>query len=140
MILRLKNGGIIASGILRKNNPVDFKHIGTGTAVAEFGVCVRNEKQPDGSWENEWLDCKAWKDLAENISNLPPSASVFLAGKMETREWTGRDGEPKSKAECVCDFVTMSYVGFGECQEIPGTSLSTPEYEDIEDGDGELPF
>lgn len=142
MLLQFKNGTVIASGTLRKNNPVDLKSVGAkGTSCAAFGVCVKSEKSDDG-WQNDWLDCKAWKELADRVATLPPSASVFVIGKMETREWQGRDGEMKSKTECVCDFVTTAYIPEDEpaLPDFDSSPGELPKFAELDDGDGELPF
>lgn len=63
---------------------------------------------------NEWRDGKklylrwsAFKDLAENIaaSRLEKGAHVTVTGKLHTREYQDRDGQPRSSTELeVTDF------------------------------------
>ena len=127
MILKLKDGSAIATGTLRMSDPVSFKYVGNkSTPLAEFGVKVDNRRGEDGQWSSTWINCKCWNDLAGAVKNLPGGASVFVAGRFETRSWDGNDGETKQKTELVCDFVTTAFTG--------GGSRSTPPAVDIQYG------
>lgn len=150
MIIRLKNGDALGTGTLRRNDPVELKFIGEkSTPLATFGVNVRNLRKPDGSWDSEWINCKAWGDAAYQAAGLTPGAAIFFSGRMETRTFTARDGGEKSVEECRIDFVTQSFIGGGDPESAAATTPAAPRsavahpvdvaFTELPD-DGELPF
>lgn len=144
MILRFKDGTVVASGKLRKD-PVKFRRVGSkDSALAEFGVLVKNERRADGTYDSEWLDCKAWYGLAEACAFLRPSSAVMISGKLETRSFAGRDGMEKSRTECVCDCVIQGITSLGAPSVPKPAEAKSPvdvAFDELgEDGGGELPF
>ena len=83
-----------------------------GVAIAS-GTIASTDRYLDRQ-TNEWKDGKklflrwsAFKDLAENIagSQLAKGAQVTVTGKLHTREYQDRDGQPRSSTELeVTDF------------------------------------
>jgi single-strand DNA-binding protein len=72
-----------------------------GTAVCNFRVGhTPRTRGEDGSWrdgEPTFLDCTAWRQLAESMAELPKGTRVIVAGRLRTERWTGKDGEQRSK-------------------------------------------
>jgi len=147
MILKYKNGACIASGRATKNGS-EVKYIGTKqTAKFEFSLKVDSEKQPDGSWKPQWLNCALWGDQAEEQPGIAGGDMVFVCGKVESREWEGRDGEIRHSEEMRCDFVMSNGKNTmpDSVPPIPGpmkdpVDVSADDFTDIGDSDGELPF
>ena len=83
-----------------------------GVAIAS-GTIASTDRYLDKQ-TNEWKDGKklflrwsAFKDLAENIaaSQLVKGAQVTITGKLHTREYQDRDGNPRTSTELeVQDF------------------------------------
>ena len=128
---------MLVTGFVRKENPVEVKLVGSNsTPLAEFGLCYEKGK---------WLNCKAWREQALSLSGVKGGESLFVAGHMETREWTGSDGQPKSRTELVADFVTLPFMGAAKPLPQSFTAatkpvdVTPPGFNELED-DGELPF
>jgi single-strand DNA-binding protein len=75
----------------------------TGAAVCKFRVAStpRYFDRTAGEWkdgEPTFLDCSAWRGLAEHIAeSLPRGARVILTGNLKTQRWKS-DGSGKSTA------------------------------------------
>lgn len=139
MKIQTNSGAVIASGSLKRENPVDYREVGQNeTPLATFGLMTKRNKGPNGQPDAEWLNCKAWRDLAKKIAVCPGGADVLVAGHMETETWNGRDGQQHSREICVCEFIAMS--SFATASAAP---RETPRPTDVfhdEPDDGELPF
>ena len=139
MKIQTNSGAVIASGSLKRENPVDYREVGQNeTPLATFGLMTKRSRGRDGQPDAEWLNCKAWRDLAKKIAVCPGGADVLVAGHMETETWNGRDGQQHSREICVCEFIAMS--SFATTSAAPH---ETPRPTDVfhdEPDDGELPF
>lgn len=90
----------------------ELRYSSGGVAIAS-GTIASTDRYLDKQ-SNEWKDGKklylrwsAFKDLAENIaaSQLVKGAQVTITGKLHTREYQDRDGNPRSSTELeVQDF------------------------------------
>lgn len=90
----------------------ELRYSSGGVAIAS-GTIASTDRYLDRQ-TNEWKDGKklylrwsAFKDLAENIagSQLAKGAQVTVTGKLHTREYQDRDGQPRSSTELeVTDF------------------------------------
>lgn len=90
----------------------ELRYSSGGVAIAS-GTIASTDRYLDKQ-TNEWKDGKklflrwsAFKDLAENIagSHLAKGAQVTITGKLHTREYQDRDGNPRSSTELeVQDF------------------------------------
>lgn len=143
MKIQTKSGAVIASGSLKQNDPVDYREVGaSGTPLATFGVMVTRGNQRTGS-QPEWLNCKAWRDLAKKAAACPGGSDVLVAGHVETETWSGRDGQQHSREVCVCEYIAMSTfatVTKIQTESPPPVDVSAADWHDISDEDGELPF
>lgn len=150
MILSLKSG-CLASGRVTKNGG-ELIFIGDrGTPKYQFSVQVENWKDENGEWKSRFLDCELFGKAAEAAPEIHGGDLVFCTGKLETRTWNGRDGEPRSATSLKCDFVTVASSGRRAGAEDAGPSAKpagrgvdvypeTDEFAEIGEEDGELPF
>jgi len=91
----------------------EVRMFANGGKVAKFGFAVNNRrKNPQtGVWEDEpvFLDCEAFNrgetgnraDLVEQ--HLRKGNQVFLEGHLQLDQWTGQDGQKRSKIKVVVD-------------------------------------
>ena len=74
-----------------------------GAEVANFSLAVnRSRKAQDGTREEEtmWVRCAAWRVLAGIAEQyLHKGDQVTVTGNLWLREYTGKDGAPKSSLE-----------------------------------------
>lgn len=79
----------------------DLRFTPNGAAVAKFTVAYTPRTRTEGGeWkdgEPTFLDCQAWRQLAENIAeSLTKGARVIVAGRLRTERWE-KDGEKRSR-------------------------------------------
>lgn len=75
-----------------------------GIALWEAGFKVRNT---DG--EFEWIEIQAWRKTAVFArDNLPSAAEVTAIGRWKHEEWTGKDGEERSREVFVVTHFRLN--------------------------------
>ncbi len=83
----------------------ELRYTPQGTAVCTFGLATNrtwttesNEKKEDTQFHR----IVAWNKLAELCSQLLfKGRKVFVEGRLQTREWTGKDGVARQTTEVV---------------------------------------
>lgn len=143
MILNFK-GGCIASGRVTKSGGV-MTFIGDrATPKYKFSIQVSNERDESGEWHSQYLDCEFFGKAAESAPEIHGGDVVLCAGKLETREWTGRDGEPRTSTTLKCGFAVTQNAGGGRAPKAAGKGVYVyPSESDFAEEDGEdyeLPF
>lgn len=116
----------------------ELRYLGNGTAVANFTLAVkRTFKNKDGEREADFINIQVWRKQAENVANyLAKGSLVAVAGRIQTRNFEGKDGNRVYVTEVVAEevnFLDSKKKDAGDSQE---------PYQDlypIED-DSELPF
>jgi single-strand DNA-binding protein len=82
-----------------------------GTAVVSFSLAVSESwKGKDGNKQErtEWVNCTAWRKLAEIIGQYVHKGSlIYVEGKMQSREYEGKDGTTKKVTEIVLNDMKM---------------------------------
>jgi single-strand DNA-binding protein len=106
----------------------EVRTFSTGGKVAKFGFAVNNRrKNPQtGQWEDEavFLDIEAFNrgengrqaDLVEQY--LKKGHLAYIEGHLQLDQWTGQDGQKRSKLKIVLDNLQFLQ---------PRTDGSTPE-------------
>ena len=121
------------------------RRTGSGVAVASFTLAVDR----DGSErEADFIDIVAWRNTAEFAAKyFSKGRMAVVAGRLQIRGWTDKDGNKRRTAEVVADSVY-----FGDSKR-DNSQQGTPQYapppyqappgeftEMTDDGDAELPF
>ena len=86
----------------------------SGSKVANFGFAVNNRRknQESGQWEDDpvFIDAVAWsrgesgRQLADLVEqSLHKGNQVFIEGHLQLDQWTGQDGQKRSKLKVVVD-------------------------------------
>lgn len=91
----------------------ELKYTPSGTAVCTFGVATnRSWTTAEGQIkeETQFHRVVAWQKLAELCGKLlTKGRRIFLEGRMTYRNFTGKDGQPRTIAEIVLDdFIVFS--------------------------------
>lgn len=70
--------------------------------------------------ETEWFGVVVWGKKAESCNQyLAKGSSVFVEGRLQTREWEDKDGQPRHKTEIVATQVEfLSHKSSGGSEEI----------------------
>ena len=136
----------------RLTHDPELRRTQSGTAVTSFSIaCDRDYKTQDGEKETDFIDIVAWRSTAEFVSKyFTKGRMAVVAGRLQIRDWTDRDGGRRRSAEVVADSV---YFGDSrpkeEGQNTPVSSGGSfgdlpegfqPNFGDAEGEDGNLPF
>lgn len=117
--------------------------------VTSFSIaCDRDFNGRDGEKQTDFFDVVAWRGVGEFIArNFKKGSMIALSGRLQTREWTDRDGNKRKTTEIV---VENAY--FGEAKrrddsgekadrgDYRGVNVSGADFGGLKDADGELPF
>ena len=114
------------------------------TPVASFTLAVdRDFSGRDGAEkQTDFIDCVAWRSSAEFISKyFSKGRMAVVAGRLQLRDWTDKDGNKRRNAEVVADHIY-----FGDSKKDSGTQSAEPtaygsqQFTELEDEDEDLPF
>lgn len=109
----------------------ELRHTQSGNAVASFAVAVERDF---GEKTADFISCVAWRQTGEFISKYFRRGSMIaVIGSLQSRKWQDRDGNNRTSWEINVDHAYFT----GEKQAV---SVEPPEFKEIDDGDGELPF
>jgi single-strand DNA-binding protein len=91
-------------------NP-ELRFTSGGTAKASFSVAVTRRRKRAQEWveETSFFDVVCWRELAENVAeSVSRGTRVVVAGRLEQRTYTAKDGNERSVVEIVADEVAPS--------------------------------
>lgn len=85
----------------------EYRATGNGTSVCNFTLAVdRDFKNQSGEKETDFIDCVAWRQSAEFVTNyLRKGSMAAVSGRLQIRGWTDKDGNRRKTAEVNCDNV-----------------------------------
>ena len=84
----------------------ELRRTGSGVAVASFTVAVDRDFSggDNGQKETDFIDCVAWRQTGEFVSKYFTKGRVIVvAGRLQIRSWTDKDGNKRRTAEVVAD-------------------------------------
>jgi single-strand DNA-binding protein len=123
---------------------VELRHISNGNAVASFSIAT-SEKWKDkntGEWQSrtEWHNIQAWGPLGERCAEyLHKGSTVYVEGKIQSREWEAKDGTKKKVTEIVASQVL--FLDGKQDKARPGPSDPPPrQVKPPVDDDSDIPF
>jgi single-strand DNA-binding protein len=89
--------------------PPELRYTPSGTAVADLRLAVnRNYSTQTGERREEtcFLTVVVWGKQAESCGEyLDKGSQVFVEGRLQTRDWEGKDGQKRSATEVVAERV-----------------------------------
>lgn len=100
---------ITVSGNLTRDPELRFTQ--GGKAIASFGIAVSRRYQANGEWQEQttFFNVSAWDQLGENAAaSLLKGHRVVVSGRLEIREYQGRDGEKRTSVDIVADDIGPS--------------------------------
>lgn len=78
----------------------ELRHTQTGKQVCTFSIACE-EKTKDKTY-TEWVRVVTWGRLAEVCDKyLKKGKQVYIAGRLQTREYTDRDGNKRKISEII---------------------------------------
>lgn len=126
----------------RLTAPVELKSSRTGKSVCDFSLACENRygdnKQVD------FLDFKAWNNIAELMSRLEKGTVVAIQAQAKSEKVKTKDRTYNNKYFLVKELHIMSKRGEYMPQdpyEQPAPSYASPsDFEEIVDNDDDMPF
>lgn len=115
----------------------ELRRTQSGVAVATFTVAVdRDYKDKDtGQRATDWITCVAWRSTAEFVEKyFAKGSQVLVAGRLQMRDWTDKDGNKRISAEVQAENVYFAGA------KTEGGRRELPEFEVMDDDDPDLPF
>jgi single-strand DNA-binding protein len=89
--------------------PPELRYTPSGTAVADLRLAVnRNYTTQSGEKREEacFLNVVVWGKQAEACGEyLDKGSPIMVEGRLQTREWEGKDGQKRSVVEVVAERV-----------------------------------
>jgi single-strand DNA-binding protein len=117
----------------------ELRNTQSGTPVCSFTVAW-SEKYKETETKL-FLNCTAWRGTGEMVSKyFSKGKEIIVEGKLDTHEWTDKDGSKRSTNEMVVDRVHFCGPkdGGGSAPAAPYDAHS--DFPEIGEEDGELPF
>lgn len=82
----------------------ELKQTPSGVSVCSFTVAVNRRVSKDGQQEADFINCQAWRQTAEFICKyFKKASSICIAGSIQTRIWTDKDGQKRYATEVIAD-------------------------------------
>lgn len=114
----MANGMIKVMLIGNATKDPEIKFTNSGTPVCNLRLaCTERAKGKDGNWEDrtEFVTVVCFGKTAENCGQyLGKGRQAFVDGRLQTREWTDKDGNKKYATEVVANQVL--FLGSGKDQ------------------------
>ena len=125
----------------------ELRRTQNGTAVTSFALAVdRDFKNADGTKDTDFIDVVAWRNTAEFTSKyFAKGRMAVVEGRLQLRDWTDKDGNKRRSAEVLADSIY-----FGDSRKdtqdgsfqpaAGGVDVSGPDFREVDEDDGDLPF
>ena len=124
----------------------ELRYTPSGTAVADLRLAVnRNYTTQAGEKREEtfFVNVVVWGKQAESSGEyLDKGSSIFVEGRLQTRDWEGKDGQKRSVTEVVAERVQFlsRTKGGGAGAPAPATAPAFAEEAPAGVGDDDVPF
>ncbi len=109
----------------------ELRYTPQGTAVCTIGMATNRTwvtESGEKREETEFHRIVAWNKLAELCSQLLfKGRRVYVEGRLQTRQWTGQDGQPRQATEIVIEDMLVLDNKRQEGQEAPAEQPIEPE-------------
>jgi len=123
----------------------ELRYTPQGTAVCSFSVATNRQWRTESGEmrdEAEFHRIVAWDKLAEICGNmLGKGKKVFVEGRLQSRRWTGQDGQQRTTVEIVIsDMLLLDRAGTrSDDTDYSQTQPQDDSFDDIPDDFGEEP-
>ena len=124
----------------------ELKHTTSGVPVASFTLAVdRDFKSGSGEKETDFIDVVAWRNTAEFVSKyFAKGRAAVVAGRLQIRKYTDKDGNNRSAAGVVADsvyFADSKTNTSGQAHAVPAFGgYDADGFRPLQDGNDDVPF
>ena len=120
--------------------PPELRYTPSGTAVADLRLAVnRSYSTQTGERREEtcFLTVVVWGKQAESCGEyLDKGSQVFVEGRLQTRDWEGKDGQKRTATEVVAERVQFMSRTKGAGAGAPATVPAAPAFAEDSGGGG----
>jgi len=120
----------------------ELRYTPSGTAVADLRVAVNRNYTTQGGDRREetcFLTVVVWGKQAESCGEyLDKGSSVLIEGRLQTREWEGKDGQKRTVVEVVAERV--QFMGRPKAAATAGVPAPETFPEEPAAADDDVPF
>ena len=117
---------------------VELKKTTSGVSVCSFSIAVNRKTSKDQEQQTDFINCVAWRQTAEFISNyFKKGSSICITGTIQVRSWNDQNGNKRQTTEVVAD----------EAYFVDSKSDNAPVFQQPQDtkfeevpNDADLPF
>ena len=137
----------------------ELRRTGSGIAVTSFTLAVDRDfsGKDGGEKETDFIDCVAWRQTGEFVSKyFSKGRMAVVAGRLQIRGWTDKDGNKRRAAEVIADSVYFgdskkesdsgsscgdnTYGSYGTYGGYSAPSSPSSDFAMLDDDDMQLPF
>lgn len=116
----------------------EIRRTNGGTAVTSFTLAVDRDFKTNGEKDTDFIEVVAWRNTAEFVSKyFSKGRMAIVEGRLQTRDWTDKNGNKRRTAEVVADNV---YFGDSKKENKQEPEYKQADFAEISEEDGELPF
>lgn len=121
-----------------------LRYTQAGDAVARFTLAVDRPRKQDGSHDTDFIDCVAWRKLAETLAqHLDKGQELAVEGRIQVRNYTAQDGSKRKAVEVVAErtpYWGRKKDGQAGGQQASATGPASDDLADISPVDEDVPF
>jgi single-strand DNA-binding protein len=121
----------------------EMRYTQNGTAVANFRVATTETWKKEGEKEEltEWHRVVAFGRLAQICGEyLSKGSKVYIEGRIQTRKWEDRDGNPRYTTEIMAREMKMLSPRGAEESQSGRYSDEEPPLPDVPPMEDDVPF
>lgn len=116
----------------------EIRTTSSGKSVANFRIAVDRAFSKDGNRQADFITIVAWEKTADFIGkHFSKGSMIALRGEIQTRSYEDNNGNKRTAFEVIAREV--SFCG-GKNESASAPTASAPDFEEIPDGEEDLPF
>lgn len=117
----------------RLTRDVEVRKTSSNLSVADFSLAIprrlSKEAKEQGQQETDFINCIAWRGSADYLGNYGKKGTrTVVEGKLQTRNYEGKDGKKVYVTEVLCDSVQLIADKRDDSQQVN----AQPKYEQKE--------
>lgn len=117
----------------------ELRHTQSGKSVASFSIACDRDFDKNAV---DFFDVVVWGNTADFVSSyFSKGRMAVISGRLQTREWTDREGNKRKAIEIVSDNVYFAdSKRESDSREPTAPETQKEQFAELTDDDGELPF
>ena len=116
----------------RLTKDVELRYTNSNKAVGSFTIACDRPGKDKGA---DFIPCVAWEQTAQMLGKwFHKGSEIVISGRLQSRQYEDKSGSKRTAYE-----VVVSSVDFCGKRE-DSVNVSAPSFEELDDGDGDLPF